>query len=94
MQIYKILNIRPEDVKVHLAVWNGHDNPLDLYFDGSFQEWQEHQNKKNFQRKYILSLIRLAGENQWLFAGVYISHEIYKTEDDYHFYTRCSSFQL
>mgnify|MGYP000285958320 CR=1 FL=1 len=86
MRIFEILNIQPEDVKVHLAVWNGRDDPLDLYFDGSFKEWQEHQNKRNFQRKYILSLIKLAGENEWLFAGVYISHEIDKTENGYHFY--------
>ena len=86
MQIYEILKVIPTELKVHLAVWNGFHNPLDLYFDGSFKKWQECQNQRNFQRKYILSLIRLTGENLWLFAGIYISHEIYKTENNSHFY--------
>ena len=45
------------ECKIHLAVWNGFDNPLDLYIDGKFKEWEEGQTKRNFERKYILSLI-------------------------------------
>lgn len=49
MFIYDLLNIEPTELKVHLAADNGRENPLDLYFDGSFKEWQAEQNKRNFQ---------------------------------------------
>lgn len=86
MQLYELIEIEQTHLKVHLAAWNGHDDPLDLYFDGTFQEWQEHQNKRNFQRKYIISLIRYNRDDLWLFAGIYRSHDIYKTENGSHFY--------
>lgn len=86
MHIYDILKIEPTEIKIHLAVWNGRDDPIDLYFNGTFKEWQEHQNKCNFQRKYILSLIRISRDDLWLFAGVYVSHEIYKSENNSYFY--------
>ncbi len=89
MLIYDLLNIEPTELKVHLAADNGREHPLYLYFDGSFKEWQAEQNKRNFQRSYILSLIRLERDDLWLFAGVYQSlgidssikeHIRYKTE--------------
>ena len=87
MQTFDILKIDPTELKVHLAVGSiVRDDPLDLYFDGSFKVWQEDQNKRNFQRKYIFSLIRFSCENLWLFAGIYLSKGIYKTVDGYHFY--------
>lgn len=83
--------LKPEDCKIHLAVWNGLQNPLDVYLAGKFEEWQCWQNKENFKRKYIISLVKLEKENRWLFAGVhssngckYISNEksfLYKTNE-------------
>lgn len=73
MLIYDLINIEPTEIKVHLAVENSRENPLDLYFDGAFKAWQAEQNKRNFQRPYILSLIRLERDDLWLFAGVYQS---------------------
>ena len=64
----------PEDSKIHLATWNGAENPLDVYLGGDFDEWQSWQTKRNFERKYVVSLIALPQTDQWLFAGVYRSH--------------------
>ncbi|MCP5230242.1 GIY-YIG nuclease family protein [Accumulibacter sp.] len=62
-----------DQTKVHLATWNGADNPLDVYLAGNFQEWQRWQTKRNFEQKYVLSLIKLPGNDRWLFAGLYES---------------------
>ena len=58
-----------KDFKIHCS---SGDNPppLEEFFDGNFKQYQERQNKRNFQCKQILSLIHL-GDDQWLFAGVY-----------------------
>ena len=40
---------------------------------GKFKAWQDRQGNKNFEKKYILSLIRLNNE-EWLFAGIYRSY--------------------
>lgn len=57
------------DYKIHCATGKK-GAPLEAFFDGKFKQWQEHQTQKNFQCKYVLSLIHL-GNDQWLFAGVY-----------------------
>lgn len=61
------------EMKMHLACWNGSDNPLDIFFEGKFSDWQAEQTKRNFERPYILSLIQLTEPNCWLFAGIYKS---------------------
>lgn len=66
-------DLRPEDTKIHLAVYNGRDDPLDVYFSGQFKEWQEEQTQRNFERPFILSLIKMQGQGRWLFAGTYRS---------------------
>lgn len=58
------------NLKIHLACWNGHERPLDVFFAGKFKEWQEFQNRRNFQCRQIIGLIDL-GRGEWLFAGVY-----------------------
>ena len=75
MKLYEILKIDPTEVKVHLAQSNRpDDSPLDAYFAEKFKEWQENQTQRNFERKFILSLIRLNRDDLWLFVGVYLSH--------------------
>jgi hypothetical protein len=66
-------SINEEECKIHLAVWNGQDNPFDVFLSGRFEEWQSWQSRRNFERKYIISLIQLPGVNNWLFAGGYSS---------------------
>jgi hypothetical protein len=67
------LTITPETAKVHLASWNGKENPLDVYYRGEFDEWQSWQNQANFERPLVVSLISLPEVTRWLFVGVYAS---------------------
>jgi len=60
-----------KEYKLHVAT--GHTNkkePLYALIKNKFKEWQEHQNNKNFERKYILSLIYYK-PNLWVYGGVY-----------------------
>ena len=59
-------------VKVHLAVDNGIDNPIDVFHEGDFPSWQQEQTAKNFECDQVIALISL-GDKRWLFAGVYTS---------------------
>ncbi len=63
--------ITPARCKLHLACWNGSEDPLDVYFAGGFEAWQASQTKKNFGRELVVSLIALPEPNRWLFAGVH-----------------------
>jgi len=74
-QIIPFLSENIKEIKIHCATGNvakGKNKlePLFEYSKGKFMEWQEGQNQKNFERKYILSLIYI-DKNEWLFAGVY-----------------------
>lgn len=60
--------------KVHLATWNGEEDPLDVYLQGRFDEWQKWQYRRNFGRGFVISLIKMSGVNRWLFAGVHNSN--------------------
>jgi hypothetical protein len=66
-------SLNPQRAKIHLATPYGEKNPLDLYLAGGFEEYQRHQNQRNFGRQYVISLIALPARDQWLYAGVYIS---------------------
>ena len=63
--------LQPQRCKIHLAGWNGHDNPLNVYFKGEFDSWQSWQSRRNFEREYVVSLIQLSEPNQWLYVGSY-----------------------
>ena len=64
--------LAPENSKVHLAVFNGQDHPIDVFRDGHFEAWQAWQSKRNFSRDYVVSLIRMMGsQDRWLFAGAW-----------------------
>lgn len=78
MRIFDLLalmdaNVATEKTKVHLATWNGEDNPLDVYLSGQFEEWQRWQTKRNFERSLVVALISLPAQNKWLFGGAYSS---------------------
>jgi hypothetical protein len=67
--LIQLKGVELDDFKVHCAT-GINPTPLEAFFDGTFRQWQERQNQKNFQCKRILSLIHLGGK-RWLFAGVY-----------------------
>lgn len=79
MKLFQILNLempslKPEDCKIHLASWNGRDEPLEIFLAGDFPAWQNWQGNKNFERSFIVSLIKMEAPNKWLFGGVFSSH--------------------
>ncbi len=78
MQLFQLLQalddrLAAERCKLHLAVWNGKEDPLDVYLAGQFDEWQSWQTKKNFERDFVISLIALPRTHNWLFAGAHKS---------------------
>jgi len=74
IDLIELAGVKLLDSKIHLAIPPADypEKPLDAFFAGTFRQWQEMQNRKNFTCEQILSLIRLELErDRWLFAGVY-----------------------
>lgn len=64
--------LRPEDSKVHLAQMNDYkEDPLVKFRERTFDEWQCWQKRLEFNRRYVVSLIRIPGTETWLFAGAF-----------------------
>jgi hypothetical protein len=64
--------IDQSSAKIHLAGWNGTEDPFDVFRHGDFKSWQNRQNAKNFERPLIVSLIQMrSGGQRWLFAGCF-----------------------
>jgi hypothetical protein len=57
--------------KLHFAQWNGRENPLDVFYDGQFDLWQQAQTRRNFPRDLVLGLIQMPRPDRWLFAGLW-----------------------
>ena len=72
-----------DDCKIHLASWNKHDHPLDVFVKDweQWKKWNEYRGKRNeFNRKYIFSLIQFYPEpDMWLFGGLW---RVVKRHDD------------
>ena len=90
MRVFDLLKlmestIAPEETKVHLATWNGEDNPLDVYLAGDFPEWQRWQTKRNFEKRFVISLIALPAPNKWLFAGAYGAAGCEEKQSNYYY---------
>jgi len=56
--------------KIHLASKFENIDPLNLYHRGNFSRWQAEQNSRNFERKFLISLIRIK-RDEWLFVGIF-----------------------
>lgn len=69
IDLIRLAGVELGSFKVHCATGTA-PTPLEAFFDGSFRQWQEQQNQKNFQCQHVLSLIHLHADH-WLFAGVY-----------------------
>jgi hypothetical protein len=82
------ITFNTQNTKVHLACWTGQEDPIDEYFAGRFQGWQEHQTKQNFNCDHVLSLIDLR-LSRWLFVGIYdiLGRKVHPTNPDQHLYT-------
>ncbi len=79
-------DVDPTQFKLHCAVWNGSDQPLDV-FARSWDEWvgwNSWRNAKNdFNRQFIFSMMQLyeEGTDCWLFGGIF---EVVSREDTPH----------
>ncbi len=76
------LNVK--NYKVHLATTSS-ESPLQAFFDGWFQEWQEWQKQRNWECEHIVGLIKLPERDRWLFAGVYKALDHVWVEEKAHF---------
>jgi hypothetical protein len=65
----------PEQFKIHLACWNGRDQPLDVFVrdQAEWDRWNSWRGKRDvFSRQFIFSLIDFYPQREtWLFGGVY-----------------------
>ena len=76
IKLSKILPIdNPKDYKIHLACWNGVDQPLDVFVRDReiWKKWNSYVGTRDhFNRLFTFSLIDFYPEkNIWLFGGVY-----------------------
>jgi hypothetical protein len=71
--IFPIKN--PEQYKLHLACWNGEEQPLDVFVRdrSEWDGWNSWRGARDdFSRDYIFSLMDFYPEHDsWLFGGVY-----------------------
>jgi hypothetical protein len=68
-------DLDPPQYKLHCAVWNGEENPLDV-FNRSWEDWvmwnRWRPARDDFNRRYIFSLMQVYSEpNRWLFGGAF-----------------------
>ena len=78
-------DVTPDNTKVHLASWNGSEDPLQVYFQGEFDDWQSWQTQRNFDLPYVMSLVRMPEKDRWLYVGVYASGGYETLEDGQHY---------
>lgn len=80
-QIIAIDNL--QDYKIHFAVWNRTDQPLDVFVRDreDWEDWNRWRGgRDDFNRKYVFSLIRFYPQAQkWLFGGIF---EVVKRNND------------
>lgn len=69
LDLLRTAGVAPSNFKIHCAK-HDYDSPLAAFLSGTFKQWQERQNQKNFPCAQIVSLIHLQGD-RWLFAGVW-----------------------
>lgn len=84
--LLKISSSELYNYKLHLATYNGKDNPLDLYVE-NFDDWlywnQWRNGRDDFPRKYIFSMIENYHKvNKYIFGGVFrITHRYNNWEE-------------
>ena len=91
-------DVAPEKTKVHLAGWNGEEDPLQVYLAGGFDAWQSVQSRRNFERPFVLSLIQLPERDRWLYVGTFNSGPVMETPGEPYRYglvrrPACEEFQ-
>jgi len=96
LKLLEVIPIKKEDLckyKLHLAIGpRDKKKPLRELFKGTFKSWQEWQNRKNFERDFILSLIYY-GRDEWMFGGIYKRKDVQKVEDRFKYDTKLLDFR-
>jgi hypothetical protein len=67
-----------------LQLGTDNNDPLLAYLQGKFKKWQDIQTKRNFERKFVISIIS-CGTNEWLFAGIFKSSGCEVISDNYEY---------
>lgn len=80
------IELNLNSLKIHLACWNGREHPIDEYYAGRFQAWQEEQGRRNFECDQVLGLIDM-GKSNWLFTGIYKVHGCKKLDTSFQYNT-------
>nr|WP_017851490.1 GIY-YIG nuclease family protein [Leptospira interrogans] len=79
--IFQLSNEMINNIKIHFAIGiPNRETPLLEFYNNKFQQWQEWQTKKNFEREYILSLIYYK-PGEWIFSGIYKSISVEYRDD-------------
>lgn len=89
-EMIPFLEEHKNEIKVHCGIGTKDVFEVLYAFErGDYKEWQEHQTKKNFSRKYILSLCYY-GKDEWLFVGIYESIAVkeHPTKNGFQYDTR------
>jgi hypothetical protein len=93
-ELISLAGINLTDFKIHCAVATGQPpTPLEAYYDGTFKEWQENQNRNNFPCSQVLSLIQLS-DDHWLFAGLFSVHNVEPVQDENYKWFRYSTSEV
>ena len=76
IKLTNLLRISPlGEYKIHFAVWNGVEQPLDVFTRDrdQWKGWNSWRgNRDDFSRKFIFSLIRFYHQaDKWLFGGIF-----------------------
>jgi hypothetical protein len=74
--VSKVLPIgNPAEYKIHFAVWNGTEQPLDVFARDrdDWKGWNSWRGgRDDFSRRYVFSLIRYYHQpDRWLFGGIF-----------------------
>ena len=74
MRVFDMLRLlvpelEPHKAKLHLASEGGAPFKLDVFASGGFPEWQRYQTQRNFERPFVVALIKLSERDRWLFGG-------------------------
>lgn len=72
---FVLSGIEPKDCKLHCAVWNGAEQPLEV-FARSWEAWvgwnRWRPNTNDFNRRYVVSLMQVYTErDKWIFGGLF-----------------------
>lgn len=67
--LIRLTGVTLGESKIHCATGDK-PTPLEVFYDGKFEQWQADQSNRNFECEHIISLIHL-GNADWLFAGIH-----------------------